>query len=161
MFACGVPELDGYIMRYANQDLKRGYTTVFVACDELDSENIVIGYYAICTASISLTSLPHEITRKMPAYKAIPAIRLSRLAVDTKYHKMGIGETLILDAIDRACKCEIGWVMIIVDATNEDVLPFYHRFKFVSFEEFPMSLWLNRAVALKIAGSPSKINLSI
>ena len=61
------------------QDIGRRITSCFVAVERGTSE--VAAFYTLSAASIPLTDLPLEQTKRLPRYPVIPAIRIGRLAV--------------------------------------------------------------------------------
>ena len=82
-FACGQEVLDRYLRTQATQDIRRRVATCFVAIEAASGQ--VAGYYTIASASIPTPDLPPEITKRLPRYPSIPAVRIGRLAVDLKF----------------------------------------------------------------------------
>src|SRR3546814_17869161 len=62
-FHCGVPSLDNYLHKQANQDVKRRISRVFVATTPVNP-HIIGGYYTLSTLSIALDQLPDRIARR-------------------------------------------------------------------------------------------------
>ena len=145
-FSCGEPALDTYLQKQAGQDMKRGFATVVVARESL-APDVIVGFYTLCAASILLVDLPESISRKMPRYPSVPAIRLGRLAVATAYQRQHIGSLLVMDALRRACSTEMAWAALVVDAKNDQVVTFYEKFLFQRFKENRLSLWMHRKQA--------------
>ena len=58
-----------------------------------------IGFYTLCATSFELTSLPTELTKRLPRYPEIPAILVGRLAREIDYP--GLGALLLYDTISR------------------------------------------------------------
>ena len=78
-FSCGLPELDLYLARRAGQDVRHRIARGFVCtAGEADS---VLGFYTLSALSIDLTSLPDELSRKLP-HHPVPCDLIGRLAVD-------------------------------------------------------------------------------
>jgi len=62
----------------------------------------IAGYYTLAAYSVSPGDLPPEVARKLPRYPQIPAAILGRLAVSEKHKRQGLGEFLLLDAMQRS-----------------------------------------------------------
>lgn len=130
-FACGKDPLDRYIKEQASQDVKRKLSACFV----LEGENgIIKGYYTLSGSSISKDVVPEEVGKKMPrAYQDLPVTLLGRLAVDMQFKKQGLGEALLLDALQRSYdnSSVIGSIAVIVDPLDESAVNFYQRYGFI------------------------------
>lgn len=150
-FSCGDTALDVWFRKYARQDAKRGYSSVFVALSEDDQEK-VIGFYSISAASLNLAKLPEDYARELPHYPEIPAIRLGRLAVHKDFQRKGIGRLLLFDSLRRSCASEIAWAFFLVEAKDQSAQSFYEKFYFASFLDNQLFMWLSRKQAEKIVG---------
>ncbi|WP_186033968.1 GNAT family N-acetyltransferase [Burkholderia gladioli] len=137
-FDCGTPALDRYLRETATQDVRRRVAACFVMLDR----DAVVGYYTLSAASIALADLPLEITRKLPRYPAIPAVRMGRLAVDARYRGRGLGAALLVNALRRAAGSEIPAVAMTVDAKDAGAAAFYRHFGFQSLTHDPLALFL-------------------
>lgn len=125
-FDCGVDALNTYLRRFANQDIKRGLTRVYVLCDEAR----IAGYFSLSAHSVSRQDLPPKI--QAGPYEELPFLILGRLAVDREYQGRGLGDALIVHAfaITRSAAGQIGILGMIVDAKDERAADFYQRFGF-------------------------------
>ncbi|WP_186210217.1 GNAT family N-acetyltransferase [Burkholderia gladioli] len=137
-FDCGTPALDRYLRETATQDVRRRVAACFVMLDR----DAVVGYYTLSAASIALADLPLEITRKLPRYPAIPAVRMGRLAVDARYRGRGLGAALLVNALRRAAGSEIPAVAMTVDAKDAGAAAFYRHFGFQPLTHDPLVLFL-------------------
>jgi ribosomal protein S18 acetylase RimI-like enzyme len=127
-FCCGVEALDRYFHRQVSQDIRRRLTACYVAlCG--DSERIC-GFYTLSACHIALPDLPAEITRKLPPYPAVPAVRIGRLGVDQDFRGQGLGAMLLVDAARRVIGSGIAAFALIVDAKDEGALAFYEHHGF-------------------------------
>src|SRR5262245_33046971 len=79
-FSCGNHALDRYLQHQANQDSRRHVTATFIL--RVKSDLKILGYYTLSSANIELTTLPENISKKLPRYPLLPATLLGRLAVD-------------------------------------------------------------------------------
>jgi len=129
-FSCGESILDVYLKQYAKQDQKRRVAAVFVLPDD---NNFIKGYYTLSSTHIPSDILPDKILKKFPKHPYQPATLLGRLAVDESYQKQRIGETLLLDALDRSYRLsgQIGSLAVVVDALNKKAASFYANYGFI------------------------------
>ena len=69
---------------------------------------------------------------------------LGRLAVDEKDQGQGLGEYLLMHALEAALKTAdiIGVRCVVVDAIDDPAVRFYQKYGFVSFTTQPMRLVL-------------------
>ena len=128
-FDCGVVELNQFLKQYAKQNQFRHYIgTTYVAV----VDDIVIGYLSISASSIRIEELSNELSKKLPKYP-LPILRLTRLAVDTKYQNIGIGKQLLKYALELALKQkeQFGCFALVVDAKEQSV-GFYETYGFES-----------------------------
>lgn len=142
-FACGEPSLDDYIQRQAGQDVKRDLAACFVLSERDSAANI--GYYTLSASSVEFSDLPTTLAKKSGRYAHIPAVLLGRLAVDRQYQGQGMSGLLLVDALRRIAKVEIGVKLVIVDALNDSAASYYEHYGFTRFEDLPMRLYLPTA----------------
>lgn len=145
-FNCGVAELDSYLQRQANQDMRRLVAVCFLLIEN-DTESIA-GYYTLSAASVSLADLPPETQKRMPRYPTVPAVRIGRLALDHRFQGQKLGGVLLIDAIRRAHVADIGIAAVVVDAKHETAAAFYehHGFRPFSADRRTWFLPMNDAV---------------
>lgn len=82
-FASGEERLDLYFQTRVTQDIRRRIANCFVAAEA--ETHRVAAFYTIASASIPMPDLPSEITKRLPRYPTMPAVRIGRLAVDRTY----------------------------------------------------------------------------
>ena len=131
-FDCGVFELNEYLKIYAAQNDKKNVGKTFVLVDD---NGAVKGFYTLANAQISFSELPKDVGKKLPRYP-IPAIRIARLAVDSRYKGVGVGATLLRDALQKILRLakETGICFVVVDA-KETSKTFYEHFGFLKLPE--------------------------
>lgn len=141
-FSCGIKELDTYLKQQAGQETKKMVTAVYIIRKIKSAE--VIGYYTLSTNSIELTNLPESSIRKLPKYKALPALLIGRLAIDINYQGQGIGEKMLLDALNRSylLSKQVGCFAVIVDAKDKKSSNFYEKYGFKRSIKKPYKLYL-------------------
>lgn len=115
-----------------------------------DVPTAVAGYYSLSAAGFARVDLPEVQAKKLPHYP-VPAAILGRLAVDRGYQGRGLGETLLLDAVERVLRASSSVAMyaILVDALSDAAARFYLRFGFVAFASNPRRLVLPLDTFLK------------
>ena len=138
-FECGVEPLNRYFRTQVGQDIKRRVTACFTA---LDTTGRVAGYYTLASASILLTDLAENLTKKLPRYPHVPAVRMGRLAVDQNFKGKGLGAALLADALRRAMTAEIAAYAFVVDAKDESAAEFYAHHGFLATAQNPLFLYL-------------------
>ena len=128
-FSCGIPELDRYLARLAGQDVRRRIARVFVCTAE--GSDTVLGFYTLSALAIDLSSLPEELSRKLPRHP-VPCALIGRLAIDQSVRGHGLGRMLLVDAIKRTMGASdiMAIHAVIVDAKNNAAKQFYERFWF-------------------------------
>lgn len=131
-FSCGVPMLDDYLRKQANQDIKRNLTACFVLTDE--SNDLLKGYYTLSNNSIPQDKIPPNYQKKLPkSYTSIPTTLLGRLAVDERYKGQGLGKLLLVDALFRSYEISdlVGSYAVIVDPIDQSAVEFYSKYGFI------------------------------
>lgn len=153
-FSCGREPLDRFMHEHAHQAAAKGLSKTYVGVDEAD-ETTVLGYYTVTTTHIDAGELPATLVRalKLPK-RELPASLIARLAVSEAVKGRGIGSLLLMDALARCARVasEIGGVAIVVDALEEQVVPFYERLGFVRFEPGMRKLFIPMATVRELLG---------
>ncbi len=103
----------------------------------------IIGNYTLSAAGFEEDQLPAEMAQRLPHYP-VPAAVIGRLAIDLVHQGRGLGEFLLLDAIQRVVRASdaIGVYAVVVDAKNDRAVAFYERSGFRSFPSTPQRLFL-------------------
>jgi len=122
----------------------------------------LLGYYTLANASVVESDLSEEQMKKMPRYP-MPAILLSRQAVDKGQQGKGVGKRLMVDFFRRvyAISKHSGVAFIIVDAKDENAASYYRDLGFVETNTSPLRLALSTGTiiqgfkALETAEQPS------
>jgi len=133
--------LDAWLRQTAQQHQRRGISKTFVAVAD-DAPLRVLGYYALTACEILTEELPPDLANRLP--RKIPGIRLGRLAVDRAVQGQGLGELLLMDAIERARRVfeHIGVHAPFVDAKDERAAAFYRKYGFRPLPNDPLRLVL-------------------
>jgi ribosomal protein S18 acetylase RimI-like enzyme len=146
-FDCGEPELNAYFHTRVGQDVRRNYTTCFVAMDQ--AEGRIAGYYTLAMGSVPLGELPEDVAKRLPRYPQVPFVHIGRLAVDQNYQGQKLGGSLLADAIARSVGSEIAAYAVVVDAKNNTAAAFYEHFGFLKLRHSSRTLFLPISKSLK------------
>lgn len=127
-FDCGKPLLNDWLRGWAQKAEGRS-SRCYVICEGLS----VIGYYSLATGAVTHDKAPRALRANLP--NPTPAMVLGRLAVDRTYQRRGIGSDLLKDALTRALHASrtVGSRALIVQAKDDDAVPFYAAFGFRAF----------------------------
>ena len=147
-FDCGEEALDRYFRTQVTQDIRRHVANCFVAVEAASDQ--VAAWYTLSAASIPITDLPPDESKRLPRYPAIPALRIGRLAVGRRLQGRGLGSAMLADAIARTIQFDIAAFMLVVDAQNAAAVAFYQRHEFRLITGSPRTLFLPLATARKV-----------
>lgn len=144
LFGCGEEPLDRYFKTQATQDIRRRIANCFVAVEVLTGA--VAAYYTLSASSIPVVDLPAEEIKRLPRYPTLPAIRIGRLAVDSRFQGRGLGAAALIDAAQRGMRTDVAAYTLLVDAKNDQAVAFYQHHGFRSLSSQPRTLFLPLAV---------------
>ncbi|MFZ9737076.1 MAG: GNAT family N-acetyltransferase [Prochlorotrichaceae cyanobacterium] len=141
-FSCGKEPLDKYLKEQASQDINRNVASVFVLIEENKTQ--ILAYYTLSSYIILIEELQDDFARRLPRYPQLPATLLGRLAVDQKIQRTGLGEFMLLDALDKALTCsnDIGSLAVVVQPLDDDAFSFYKKYGFQNLKQDPTTLYL-------------------
>jgi len=141
-FDCGVPALDEYLARFADQHRRRGITSVYVLADS-EAPALILGYYTLSAAEVDAQELDERDRRRLPRYP-VPCFRMGRLACRMDQRGQGIGRLLLGLAVDRCLKAreQVAAYALLVDAKDEQARLFYEHYGFTAFTGRPLTLYL-------------------
>lgn len=126
-FRCGESELDRFLDSSALNRQKAMLSRTYVA---LCGQEIA-GYYTLAHVQLTASEMPPKLARGMPS--SIPALLMARLAVDERYQRRGLDESLFADALERTWSVvEQGAAPVrffLVDAKHEKAKAFYLRLR--------------------------------
>lgn len=143
--------LDNYLHRQARQDIKKRVAVAFVLTPD---GKTIAGYYTLSQYSVELDAIPQETARKLPKYPVVPATLIGRLAVSTAFRGRGLGELLLMDALNRclAGSKHVASAAVIVDAKDGAVVAFYRRYGFMELPKITKRLFRPMATIEKMFG---------
>jgi GNAT superfamily N-acetyltransferase len=139
-FECGEPSLDLWLLKHALSAGAVGSARTYVVTDSSDG---VLGFYALTVAALEHVEATARAAKGMPRH-SIPAMLLSRLAVDRTVQGKGLGALLLRDALERTLLVAdlAGVRLLLVHAMNDEARGFYERFGFEPSPSDPLNLQL-------------------
>ena len=141
-FECGVPALDEYIRRFADQHRRRGISSVYVLTDSAQPE-LILGYYTLSAAEVGEQRISEAERKKLPRYP-VRCFRMGRLACRSDQRGRGLGKLLLGCAVDRCLKArqQIAAYALLVDAKDDASKTFYAHFGFKTLSDATLTLYL-------------------
>ena len=138
-FDCGQPDLNDYLQKQLNQQMKRGVTVGYVLTD---SAGRIAGYVTLSAGELPIKVIPggHGFPPTIP----LPTTLIGRLAVDRAYQGQGLGGDLLIHALRKAVQTadQVASAVIEVDALNEKARRFYDHYRFASLSDDEQHLYL-------------------
>ncbi len=103
----------------------------------------MIGYYTLAAGAVAFERLPDDAARKLPKHP-VPVVLLARLAVDQSAQGKGLGEVLLLDALQRSLNLSagLGVYAVEVDELDDAAAAFYRKYGFTPLLDDPLHLYL-------------------
>lgn len=113
----------------------------------------VVGYATLAAGAVTFGHLPPASSRKLPRHP-LPVVLLARLAVDRDFQGKGIGEMLLLDALERslALSEQLGIFAVEVLAIDETAAGFYRRYGFAPLVDDARHLFLPMETVRRVLG---------
>lgn len=148
-FDCGESALDDYLKKTACQHLNKGIANTYVLTRRTEPRR-VLGFFTLSFVEVDVSEMPVEHRKGLPK-SHLPAARLARLAIDSRFQGNSYGRLLLVDAMRRvagAMRQVAGVVGLFVDAKNSKVAGFYRKFGFIPLHDAPLTLMLPRQTIL-------------
>ena len=126
-FDCVVPSLNNWLSKKSLRNATKGFTQTFVVST---NNNLVVGYYSTAMGTIKRQNIPKALQRITP--NEIPIAILCRLAVDINHSGKGLGEAMLVNAIERIenVSAQIGCAAILVHYLD-GMDKFYRQYGFI------------------------------
>ena len=141
-FDCGVPALNEFLHKFAQQQSKKGVCTVYVLVNAQAPQHI-LGFYSLSAAQVEAARLSAAAQKKLPRYP-IPCFRMGRLACSKAHQGLGLGRILLGLAVERCLQArrQVAAYALLVDAKDESAAQFYAHYGFTALQDMPLSLYL-------------------
>lgn len=142
-FQCEEPALTEWLKHHARTAHADGSSRVYVATTSEDPR-AVVGYFALASTSVAPEEATTRVLRGQPHNRAVPAILLARLARDDRHRAVGLGPSLLQDALLRCVDAaeKIGVGVLLVHAKHERAKAFYLKYGFEESPTDPLHLLL-------------------
>lgn len=157
-FDCGTQRLNLFLRDQACSAASRNLSRTRVLIDDQNPSEI-IGFHTVTYNEVS-PPVDSKLYKKYP--HKIPALLLSRLAVDVKHQGKGHGEHLLLEVICMTARAEIEGLApapvigLVVDAKNGKN-GFYEKYGFQIMDpDAPDRLWLPIGTCIEILNHINK-----
>lgn len=139
-FECGREQLDHWIRAYAGQGQRRDTARTFVVCRAGKVE--VVGYYTLVVSQVEQNEATSAVRSGTSKHFPIPVCPIARLAVARSEQGIGLGRSLLLDALQRteSASRSVAMRAVLVHALDEEAAAFYMRFGFRPASAEPMTL---------------------
>lgn len=139
-FECGREQLDRWLRAYAGQGQRRDTARTFVVCRQGKTD--VVGYYTLVASKVEQSEATDDVQRGTSKHFPIPVCLIARIAVDRSEQGIGLGRSLLLDALQRTERASRSVAMraVLVHAIDEEGADFYARFGFKPASAEPLTL---------------------
>jgi GNAT superfamily N-acetyltransferase len=151
-FECGREQLDRWLRAYAGKGQRRDTARTFVVCRQEETD--VVGYYTLVASQVEQSEATSEVQSGTSKHFPIPVCLIARLAVDRSEQSIGLGQSLLLDALQRAERASRSVAMraLLVQALDEKAAAFYARFGLKPASTDPLMLMVPLAAVRRILG---------
>jgi GNAT superfamily N-acetyltransferase len=141
-FSSGEPALDDWLVRHARAAQASDSARVFVVTAHHDDS--VAAYYALAAAQVQPAAAVARALAGQPQSRPVPAILIARLAVDERHQGLGLGRSVLQDALLRCAEAadSIGARVVLVHAKSAAAKSWYMRYGFAVSPADPMTLQL-------------------
>lgn len=152
-FECGREQLDRWLRAHAGQGQRRDTARTFVVCHQGKTD--VVGYYMLVASQIEQSEATGEVQGGTSKHFPIPVCLIARLAVDRSEQGIGLGRSLLLDALQRTERASRSVAMraILVHALDQEAAGFYERFGFKPASTEPLTLMVPLEAARRTLGT--------
>jgi len=138
-FDCGDADLNDYLKRKLNQQMKRGVTVGYVLAT---AEGRIAGYVTLSAGELPIGVIPdgHHFPLTLP----LPTTLIGRLAVDKEFQGRGLGGDLLIHALKMAVRTaeRVASAVVEVDTASDEARSFYEHFGFRRLPDDQLHLYL-------------------
>jgi hypothetical protein len=142
-FSCEHEALNVYLKEKASQEVQKRVAAVCVLTPD---GKTIAGYYTLSHYTIEPGELPEEAVKRLrlPRYDKLPATLLGRLARSTQFKGAGLGEILLMGALEKSLlhSRNIASLAVVVDAKDEKARNFYLSYGFIALPDHPNRLFM-------------------
>lgn len=148
-FDCGDKKLNDFLQKHARQHAEREISRTFVLTDDANPKKI-LGYYTLTVCEVIPGDIPDARLKRYP--HPMPAAKLARLAACANNQGNGIGEKLLLNAMERsvAISENAGLIGMFVDAKDDKAAGYYKQYGFIPTENDRLVFYLPMATIRQV-----------
>ena len=141
-FSCGEDTLDRWLRAYAGQSQRRDAARTFVT---VERDARIVGYYTLVAAQIEHEQATADVRRGLSRHFPIPVALIARLAVATQHQGLGLGRSLLLDALQRILRAsdQLAIRAVTVDTLSDNTAEFYRKYGFEPSHLAPETLMVS------------------
>ena len=142
-FDCASEPLNLFLRQTARQHATRGISRTFVLVeDDALEPKPILGFFSLSMCQIKSEILSIEQAKKLP--RNVSGVRLGRLAVARNLQGQGLGEILLVAAMEKFLEIfnVAGGIGLFVDAKDDQAKRFYEHFGFASLPSNELELFL-------------------
>jgi len=165
-FDCGEESYNEWLVRHAKNAVSSGSASVYLLV-ETSSERVV-GYFSLSPTQVLKADIPKDLHGGL--MKATPGYLIGKLALDktcqTRWREdsgldplpQSLGPDLLRAAVLKAVEASRigGGQVIVVDADNEGLMPYYRRWGFIPAEGAgQLRLYMKMSTARKYSEDPT------
>ena len=138
-FSCGVESMDLWLTGRALANQEMGASRVYVICDD---QGTVVAYYSLSAGSVLRMTVPRG--RRHGAPDPVPILLIGRFAVDSRHHGLGLGASMLQDALVRCARLhrEVAFMFVAVHPLDESAASFWRHHGFTETATKPSSVML-------------------
>ncbi len=116
----------------------------------------MVGCYTLVASQVEGSEATSEVQRGTSKHFPIPVCLIARLAVDRSEQGIGLGRSLLLDALQRAERASRSVAMraVLVHALNDEAAAFYARFGFQPATAEPLTLMVPLEAVRRVLIAP-------
>jgi predicted GNAT family N-acyltransferase len=135
-FSCEPAALVAYLLQQASQDIAKHVAAVFVLTPD---GHAIAGYYTLSQYAIEPDAFPAELLKALhlPKYPLLPATLIGRLARNLSFRKQGVGERLLMSALEQSLHLSrsVASVAVVVDAKDDVARRSYESYGFTQMPD--------------------------
>jgi GNAT superfamily N-acetyltransferase len=152
-FDCGSDPLNQYLRRHAWMNQRANGAQTYVA----PAGATLAGYYSLSVGSVAPADAPGRVAKGL-ARHPIPVMLISRLAVDKRFQRMGVGSALLKDALLRTLQAAgiAGIRALLVHPKDHGAEAWYRRFGFEPGPAAPTHMFLLLKDIERAANAPAE-----
>jgi hypothetical protein len=151
-FDCGNEHYNRWLQTSAHAAVRAGTAAVTVFVRYAESKAQVIGYFALCATGVAREGIPNR--AQAGGIDPIPAYLLAKMALDHGHRRNPVklwGFQLLLGAFRQVLTASEtgGGRLLVVDADNEGLVPWYEENGFLPTGVSPLRLYMKIATIRK------------